>query len=74
MRHEMKYKLTDMVCYDQYPSGIEKLTVAEAIERQKQSIIQRFNGSKSYEAEGLSDEEALLDFMAIHWAWFQVLD
>lgn len=70
----MNYKMTDLVCYDQYPSGIEKITVAEAIEQQKTAIFQRFNGTKSYEGDGLTDEDALLDFMAIHWAWIEALD
>ena len=64
--------LSDMLTYNEMGENDESvtvtLTVAEAIARQRASVASSLLARPNLQYS--SDEEALEDFIVIHWAWW----
>jgi len=64
--------LSDMLTYNEMGENDESvtvtLTVAEAIARQRASVASSLLARPNFQYS--SDEEALEDFIVIHWAWW----
>jgi len=65
--------LADMLTYNEMGEDDDEpvtvtLTVAEAIARQRASVASSLLARPNFQYS--SDEEALEDFIVIHWAWW----